>query len=358
MTFRERINEGLEGKYKGLSNGFNRVNNYIFGVQRACYTLLGGMSGASKTKITDFIIINAIQDAEAQNIPINIWYYSYEINEESKRADWLSILIHKKYNRIITPEKIKGLGDLRLTKEELMIVESEIPELEKLFSKIKWIWEATNPTGMYVEWFNFMKERGTFDKESYIDESGETKERIVKFTPNNPEEYNIAVVDHIALTRLERGFELKQNLDKLSEYAVKCRNLFKMSFFFIQQFNDGLSSIERQKFKGVDISPQQTDFRDSRNPYIDADVVLGLMNAYKMDMENCLGYNINETFDSAYNLKDRFRMLKIIKNRLGRDNIAIGLLFIAESCYFEELKKPNEMNFDDFSRINELMERK
>lgn len=356
MQFKERVEEGLKGKYQGLDNGLDRINRYIFGVQRSCYTLLGGLSGAAKTKYVDFTILNALQDAESKNIPINIFYYSFEIDEFTKRAEWLSILIYKKYNYILAPEKIKGLGDFRLDAQEQRLVEEFLPELDKLFAKITWVFESTNPTGLMKEWWRFMEKRGTFTKEPYVDEHGVKKERICKFTNNNLEEYNIVVIDHIALCKLERDFSLKENLDKLSEYAVIIKNLFGVTFFFLQQFNQGLSSVERQKFKGIDISPQQSDFKDSTNPYTDADVVLGLMNPYKMDMETCLGYNIDKAWE-VYNLKDRFRLLKVVKNRLSRDNINIGLLFIAESGAFEELKQPKDINSVDIERFEKLVKR-
>ncbi len=357
MEFKERITAGLNGNYKGLSNGLNRVNTYIFGVQRSCYTLIGGLSGAAKTKYIDFTILNAIQDAEKQGIPINVFYYSFEIDEFSKRAEWTSILIYNKYKIIVSPEKIKGLGDFRLDAQELRLVEEFIPEVERLFNKIKWVWESVNPTGMMKEWYRFMQSRGKFIKEPYVDEHGQNKERIVKYVNNDPNEYNIVVIDHLALAKLERDYTLKENIDKLSEYTVMCRNLFGMTFFYLQQFNDGLSSVERAKFKGVDLSPQQTDFKDSRSPYIDSDIVLGLMNPYKMDMEVCLGYPIKKEF-SPYNLKDRFRLLKIIKNRLSRDNISIGLLFTAEAGLFEELKPAKELQQADMDKIVKLVERK
>lgn len=243
MQFRERIQAGLDGKYQGLNNGLGRINKYIFGVQRSCYTLLGGLSGSAKTTLVDFIIINALEDALAKNIPINIFYYCLEIDEMSKRANWLSVLIYKKYDIIISPEKIKGLGDNRLTKEELELVESELPNLNVLFDKINWIFESTNPTGVYNTLWKFMENRGTFEKEAYIDAEGKTQFRIVGFVPRNPEEYNIVVGDHIALFKTERGFNLKQNLDKLSEYSIILRNLFKMTFFWLQQFNQGLIKI-------------------------------------------------------------------------------------------------------------------
>lgn len=103
-----------------------------------------------------------------------------------------------------------------------------------------------------------------------------------------------------------------------------------------------VSSVERMKFKGADISPQQSDFKDSTNPYTDADIVLGLMNAHKMDMDTCLNYNINR-LGATYNLRDNFRLLKVIKNRLSKDNIGIGLLFLPKTGSFKELPEPQNM---------------
>lgn len=199
-----------------------------------------------------------------------------------------------------------------------------------------------------------MAPRGKFIKEPYIDEHGNPKERIVKFINNNPSEYNILIGDHLALLSIERGFTLKENLDKISEYSVRLRNLFGMTIIWLQQFNQGLNSVERAKFKGVDISPQQSDYKDSTNPYTDADIVLGIMNPYKMDMDECLTYNINKP-NAIYNLRDRFRLLKVVKNRLSRDNISIGLLFQAESGHFEELKLPKDFDQEYINKLNKLV---
>lgn len=77
------------------------------------------------------------------------------------------------------------------------------------------------------------------------------------------------------------------------------------------------------------------------------DVALGLMNAYKMGMEECIGYNINRA-GTLYPLKSSFRMLKIIKNRLSRDEITIGLLFMPKSGKFKELPIANVMTEDNY----------
>lgn len=76
-----------------------------------------------------------------------------------------------------------------------------------------------------------------------------------------------------------------------------------------------------------------------------------------MDMEDCLDYNINKP-NTPYNLRDRFRLLKIVKNRLSRDNISIGLLFQAEAGFFQELPKANELDKEWIERINTLVNKR
>lgn len=341
MSLKRRIQEGIEGKFKGLANGFNRLNDYIFGVQRAVYTLLGGMSGTFKTTLADFIVLNSIIDAEKLGVEYNIFYYSYEIDELSKQCNWLSVIIYNKYGITIPPERIKGFGENRLNDDEQRLVDSEIPYVEELFKKINFRFKATNPTGIYNELWQFFASKGKFEYEPYIDKEGKTKQKIKKYIPNNPDSYTLVVLDHLLLLLKERGFSDKEIIDKMSEYMVELRNMFGCSCIFISQFNDGLSTVDRAKFKGIDLSPQMTDFKSTRNPYADADIVLGTMCPYKLDMNSCLGYDIEK-------LKANMIMLKILKNRLSSDNIAIGLYANPKAGSFEELEKPDLIDYKKY----------
>jgi len=240
MSLEKRIQDGLEGKYKGLANGFSDINKYIFGVQRKCYTLVGGASGSYKTTILDFIILNALIDAEKQGIPIDIFYYSFEIDEVTKKCNWTSQLVYMTYGTVIPPEKIKGLGDNRLSAEELALVKTVIPEVEKLFAKIKFTFEPTNPTGIYNELFRHCKTTGELIYEDYIDEHGKAGKRINGFKSND-DRYILVAIDHLYLCKKERNFSTKENMDKMSEYLVLLRNIFGISPFVLQQFNQGLT---------------------------------------------------------------------------------------------------------------------
>lgn len=342
MTLKERIALGLRGDFEGLSNGFNRINDYIFGVQRRCITLIGGLSGTYKSTILDFIIQNAILDAEKKGVTLNLFYNSFEIDELSKKCNWLSVQIYLKYGIVVPPEVIKGFGKNRLTKEQQQLVDDVEPEVERLFSRIQWNFTPENPTGIYNRIWKFMETRGTFEKQDYYDtESNSTKQKIIKFVPKDPDEYNLMCTDHLYLAKKERGFDTKRNIDKLSEYQVETKNMFGFSFINLQQFNQGLSSVERQKYKGVDISPQQSDFRDTTNPYTDSDICLGLMCPSKLDMDECLKYDVNK-------LGEKMLMFKIIKNRLSRDNIAIGLYADAKSGTFKELEPVDKINYKNY----------
>lgn len=343
MTLEERIQRGLAGQFEGLSNGFQRVNDYIFGIQRGTYYLIGANSGSYKTTCTDYMIINAIQDAKRKQIPLNVFYYSFEIDKLTKQCNWLSQVVYQKHNIIIPPEKIKGLGKFRLTDEEQKIVKDCIPDVEDLFSNINFEFSPVNPTGIYTKLWEFHKSRGVFTYSQYTNGSGETKNKIEKYTPNDSKEMSIVIVDHLYFLKKERDYNTKNTIDKYSEYCVELKNTFGITFINIQQFNRSLSSIERQKFKGVDISPQESDFKETSNTYSDSDVAIGLMCPHKLDLEESLGYNI-----TRFKHPGSILMFKVIKNRLSKDNIAILLYANPKAGNFKELEEPSKINYRDY----------
>lgn len=87
MTFKERVAAGLRGDYEGLPNGFNKLNDYIFGIQKSCYTLIGGQSGTFKTTMLDFMIYHALKHCKQMNLKLNVKYYSFEIDKLTKQAN-------------------------------------------------------------------------------------------------------------------------------------------------------------------------------------------------------------------------------------------------------------------------------
>lgn len=333
--FKNRVEEGLSGQYSGLKNGFTRINKYIYGVQRGFYTLWGGLSGSGKTTIVDFQLLNAIRDAEEKKVDLHMFYYSYEIDRVTKMCNWMSNRVYNIHREIIPPQVIAGLGeDNRLTPAQKKLVDLEIPYIEDLFEKINFRFDTNNPVGIRLELFKHAENIGKFIYQEYVTE-GVTKQKIVGYKLNDPTSYTLITLDHIALVQVLKGLTLKENIDLLSSIFIWFRNICGFSFYVVQQFNQGLNSVDRMKFKGADITPQQNDFKDSTNPYTDSDIACGIMNAWKMDLTECIGYDLSI-------LKSNFRMCKIIKNRKGSDNMTFGMYFDAQSGTFFELPAPNE----------------
>ncbi len=338
-SFRDRIQKGIEGKYSGLENGFKVLNKIIYRIQRGIIILIGGLSGAGKSKLVNFMLLNAIQDAAARGTQCHVFYYSFEIGEAVMKANFLSAHIFKKYGISIPPEKINGFGDNRLTLSELASVELEIGYIDDLFSKIHFRFNPMHPTAIFMDMFKFAETVGTFTYTLFTGENGKEEKTVKGYIPNDPEAYYIGVIDHMALLNSEQGLSLKQLIDKLSAYNVWMRNICNWSFLELQQFNSALNSIDRQKFKGVDLSPGQSDFKDSGNPYQDADIAMGIFNPWKLDIKESDGYDL-KTLQSYY------RQIKVIKNRIGFDNVTVGTVFDAKSENFIELPQASVMNQD------------
>lgn len=73
----------------------------------------------------------------------------------------------------------------------------------------------------------------------------------------------------------ERGFSMKENLDKYSEYTVFLRNIFKYSFIDIIHSNRNLSDQDRVSTSGGRyLRPQTDDVKDTggRNLYFFFDI--------------------------------------------------------------------------------------
>lgn len=239
MNFKDRFEKGLRGEYQGLDNGFTKLNNYVFGTQKSCYILLGGQSGTYKSTFADFWTLKTLESAEKLNIPLDLFYYSFEIDKESKYANWMSNIIFNKYNEVIRPEIIKCLGGLRPNIHQKSLILKETDYLEHLMSKIKWRFDADNPTGIFHELWEYAENNGKIIYEDYESKEG-PKKRIVEYKVNDPTRMCFIVLDHLARLKRERSFQLKDNIDKFSDYCIILRNLFKLSFLIIQQFNQGL----------------------------------------------------------------------------------------------------------------------
>ena len=132
--------------------------------------------------------------------------------------------------------------------------------------------ESPNPTGIYKYCKQYAEEHGKVYKKTVKmkDEFGVMQDVEVfdHYEQDNPNEYRMIIIDTINLIDTERGMNLKQSMDKLSEYLAKyLRNRYHYSPIVIQQ--QSFESEGNDSFKLGRVRPSVYGLGDSK--YISRD---------------------------------------------------------------------------------------
>jgi hypothetical protein len=196
-----------------------------------------------------------------------------------------------------------------------------------------------NPTGCWKTVNRYAQEAGTIHKKTVVMENKETgvrqeKEVFDYYEPKDPDEYVEIIYDHCSLVESERGWTLKQCIDKLSEYCAKyLRNRYHFSPIVIQQ--QAFESEGNDAFKLGRVRPSAVGLGDSKYTSRDANITLGLFSPFRFGITEYFGYDITI-------LKDRIRFLEVITNRDGEMGGILPLYFDGAVCDFRELPKPDD----------------
>lgn len=347
MIFDEILNsieDGRQGKNAGIPMGFPRFSEVIPNIQKGRYHLVVGESGSGKSAFVDTAyVFNPLEwymkNKNETNIKLKIFYYSFEISKDRLITKQIARKLFTDYNLLLDPNYILSFGKNRISQEHYDLVtryKDYFYQLEE-FLEIKDSSTTNNPTGVNNDLNKWAQQNGKFEMVNNQNTYFENDSNLVTLT----------VLDHMAIQPKERGFDTKQNMDKMSEYTVNLRNKCKFSFTYLVQANRNLGNIERLKYEKSELSIKQADIKDSSNPGADSDAIIGIFNPWKYNIDEYRGYNIA-------NLRGRQRFLNVAKNRDGDSDGTLGLLFLGECGYFKELPKKDEMNDQIYTSIANL----
>jgi replicative DNA helicase len=321
----ENIYRGKKGLNKGLSTGFPKLDNVIFGLQRAYFYTIGADQGAGKSSLALYCFVyQPLKEAYINNLNAHFLYYSFEMSAEVLFAKLLSLHLFEKYKVIVSYDEILSLKNT-ISDENLKLIEQEKSWLLFLESKLTVIDKPVNANGLYATCKEWIKNHGEFKE---IDEHKES------FTPNDPNQYLIVLVDHIRL--LKNDGNVKSQIDQACDYLIYFRNKCKITAVVVQQLNRGFKSMARRQ-DGVYQLVQMDDFSDSSAPTQSSEVVMAIFHPFREKMSKCEGYNVRE-------LQDRMRLIQILKNRFGQADKNLGVNFFGEVNYWRELPRPDEIN--------------
>lgn len=336
----------ISGKLNCLPLPFKRMAKLFPGFRQYMYAILTANQKVGKTKLADYLFVHYPVIARLQgiiDIKTHVLYFSLEDPTSDKEDSFYSNLLWAIDKISVDSNKLHSVGTV-LNQSVVDKLDSEtyqkyIREYEKT---VEYISEEMNPTGIYKYCKNYASQHGhsnyvkgkQYDEitNTYID--GKVINKSNPFTWDDPEQYNIIIIDNFANLTSERGWTQKETINKMSKYCVE---LAKMGFVVIgiQHQAQAQESILNQQLNKVE--PSIDGLGDDKTTARDAHIVFGLFSPSRFSIPAYNGYDITV-------FKDSIRFLSIITARKIRVDgiVKIPLLFKGDSSDFEELPLPTE----------------
>jgi len=338
--FKEQVDKGINKEQLWLPLKQGKLGDHImFG--KNMYFLFGGLPGSGKTAIVDTMFVLEpyrwwLKNRHKTNVKPFWIYRSMERSKVLKIAKWTAYMLFVDHGIMIDVPTLMGWPNklYELDEELISLIDSYKEFFEQMEEHIIIIDGAAHPTKIMDYAEKFAEKRGYFEQ---IDKFNR------KYVQNDPNEIFIHVTDHVGKITTQKDLNSdKQILDKHSQYMGALRDRYGYCIIDISQLNREIENTYRAVNTELDIQPK--DFKGSADLYENADVVIGLMNPYKLNVFNYGDYQIEKFISKGkYN---RFRGLKVIKNSYGVDDFSIGYQFLGENGAMIELPNAKEINYD------------
>lgn len=343
QNLKDRRDNILKGEINCIPSPFSRFKGDFPGIEKDMYYLISGATKSSKTQLTNYLfvytpILYAYNNPSKLNT--KIFYYPLEETPENITLRFISYLLYTLYKVRISPLDLKSTREDKIVPEEVLnlINSAKIQDILKFYEEHVIFLESRNPTGVWMDMTKYAKETGTIHtktveiKNKY---SGivESREIFDYYEPKDPKEYVLIIVDHVSLIETERGMNLRESINKLSEYMMILRNKYHYIPVLVQQQSTETSNLEA--YKAGKIKATMAGLSDSKYTGKDCSLMLGITNPYAFEIPNYLDYDITK-------LRQNFRCLEVVLNRNGVSNGTIGLYFDGAANFFNELPPPND----------------
>jgi hypothetical protein len=338
---KREVDLGVSGKNRGIPMGFEKLNKYI-SIRKRIYSIVFGSTGSGKTSLVhDGWILNPfdyyIEQKKKNNfINMRVILFSMERSKIYTLAKWIVRKIYLDQGVLIPIGKLLGWWDgNKLTHDEhdmFLLYEDYINMLTTEFVDI--IEGAQNPTGVHKYLKQFAEKRGKIQEISEFNKL---------YVPDDDSEIVVPIIDHLGLTKVEKGMSKKESIDKLSEYLQHSRDFYGYTPVAVSQINRDLSN--PMYAKSTELEPSLDQIKESGRPAEDSDAVISLFDP--------LRYNTTDKYYSAEKMVNKvsgakhFRSLKILKNTYGEDDIRVGMAFHGSTGTFAEL--PHVKYMDNFN---------
>lgn len=330
-----KIDEGREGNNMGLKTGLPKLDLYTGGFQKGIYKLVFGNSGAGKSSYVIYSdIYRTLKDYPEKDI-IHV-YFSLEMSSSVLLSKILSLYVYEEFGVELSFMDLMSVKE-KLSDSDYMYIQKAREWLESIANKFIIFDKPLNADSFYGAMMEIFKANGTFSKT----EDG----RRTIYTPNNSEQIINIVLDHAGLCQVAKGRSKKEEIDLISSYCVRFREVCGASIDFIMQENRNASNIDRRK---MDLSESTAeDIKDSGSPYNDCTQCIAVYYPLKHQIKTYRGYRVLDSSDGLdKGLGGAIRGLILLKNRFGNANKVFVSGFQGTIGRFVELPKPEEIDYE------------
>lgn len=363
--------EKSQGKYFSfpLYESFPRLGEYLPGIPRGCMVMLTANSGVGKTQGWKGIFLRSIIDFVKNNPNSGIKPHFLLFLLEETRSEFidslLSMLIYRKFKISIDPLTLNSEYRDLLSKETMNLLDQVEEDAEFILSFITMEDSIYNPTGCYkyartksIEWGNHFYTK-IHDNNSIIDLNTYNSLNLTQreeykyshYTSKDPDQMIFLVCDNLNLLQQEsesgRLLTQHETIGKWSKDYCRKQISKHWNWAIINIMQQSADS-EKQQFtlmtgKSVvnKLKPSLEGLGNNKESQRDHLVILGLFAPARYEIEEYEGYDIKK-------LKDSYRSLIILKNRIGRTNLELPLYFNGAANYFEELPKPKDLKYENY----------
>ena len=345
-TLEDRRKRILEGDINCIPSPFRRLSNSFPGIEQDKYYLISGSPKSAKTQVTNYLfvytpILYAYEHPE--QLRVKIFYFPLEETPENITLRFMSYLLYTLSGKQIriSPMDLKSTNSDKILDEEVLNIlkSNEYQKILKFYEDNVLFISERNPTGLYKTIKDYAEKNGTIHRKKVKitnKETGDTKEveTFDYYEPADKKEYVIVITDHVSLLNQESGMNLREAINKYSEYMMIIRNNYHYIPVCVQQQSTETTNLEA--FKNNKIRPTLAGLSDSKYTSKDCSIMFGITNPFAFELPEYLGYDISK-------LRGHARFLEIVLNREGESNDITPLYFDGATNYFAELPPPKDL---------------
>lgn len=336
------VRENRERDVNSIPIPFPRISEYFPGIEKNTYTIVTGSSGVGKSQLTDFLFLHTpvnylYANRNKLDFNVRIKYYTLEMASHVKA---LQCAAHKIYAEMDYRMGIKKMLSTKgkLPERELQILEEQTDYFDWFYSVVEMYEGHIPPYIIYQDLYEYYEKNGTIHKYKYEktmkdEKTGEDiiveAEAFSHYTPNNPNEFLIVIIDHAALVAQQKGKDLRGTMEALSRYLMSIRNMFGSTIVSVNQ-----QAADQEK-KDNYRRPTLSGLGDNKAVGRDVDYVLGIYDPHRHNEPLWNGWKIG----GENSLNKRYREFIILKNRYGAADVNTDLLYDGTTEMFWELPR-------------------